>query len=255
MSKTNSIKCLDHGYVRLLNIASAIPREYDYEEINTDGTEEGVDIVQEFSARDIDPAICARISFDNFEEDRTEEQDLRLVEYLMKNKHSTPLEMTTIWLEYKLPIFVARQFHRHRMQSINEVSARYTTLPSEWYIPEVVGGKSTNGAKQGQEDNLTDSLQRMFKQELIFQCKESYNMYKLYLARGVAPEHARMFLHVNHYTNYISKTDLHNLMHFLSLRLDNHAQIEARVYANAIYDILKEHLPKTMEFFDKYRRV
>lgn len=234
----NTIKCLDHGYVKLLNISSAIARK------------DGV-----FSARDVDGAICARISFDNFEAERTEEMDLKLVEYLIKNFHNTPVEMTEVWLEMKLPIFVARQFGRHRTACINEVSARYVQLPEEWYIPEVVGGKSTSGAKQGQEDNLESGTITAFKIELQNQCRTAYQAYTAYLARGVAPEHARLFLHVNHYTHWLWKQDLHNLMHFLALRLDAHAQIEARVYAQAVYDLLSLHLPKTMELFDKYRRL
>jgi thymidylate synthase (FAD) len=251
----NKIKCLDHGFVKLLNISGAVPREYEYEEINTDGTEEGVDIVQEFSARDIDPAICARISFDNFEEVRTEEQDLHLVEYLVANHHNTPIEMTEIWLEMKLPIFVARQFVRHRTACLNEVSGRYVTLPEEYYIPEVVGGKSTSGAKQGQEDNLSKEVQDSFKSSLEMCCAMSYSNYLSAISSGIAPEHARMFLHLNHYTHWVWKQDLHNLMYFLSLRLHSHAQIEARVYAQAIYDLLKQHLPETMKLFDKYRRM
>jgi thymidylate synthase (FAD) len=230
------IPVLDHGFVKLLNISSAIPR----------------DDTSKFSARDIDPAICARISFDNFEEGRTEEQDLKLVEYLIANSHSTPLEMTTIWLEIKLPIFIARQFHRHRMQTINETSARYVTLPEEWYIPEIVGGKSTSGAKQGQEDNLDQVSQDWFRGNLGANCKRSYDDYLTALSYGVAPEHARLFLHVNHYTHYIFKMDLHNMFHFLRLRLHSHAQIEARLYAQAILKLLTAQLPETMKLFEKY---
>jgi flavin-dependent thymidylate synthase len=561
----NKIKVLDKGYVKLLNISGAIPRPlFEFEGIR--GGEVKYAEQSEFSARDIDPAICARISFDNFEEERTEEQDLRLVEYLMANKHTSPLEFTTIWLEMKLPIFVARQFclggstelhfengkdtiyrrklsikeayrmyqaggrlrqqlqtrklrklnlssgekdttniksiwrvgikpvyelevesaankdifkltltkdHRiytesgwksledlavlptkddiswelldtsniytigrnpctgwkpnnnyeanlvdeqteiwislygwegyyeissqgrvrnisinakstasvktnvvrevngykrlvttcfapnrapkqiviaramlqsfigneenkqarhlngnsfyntlnnlawgtdkqnkedslehkssiqstlaviaspvksirylgleevydlevsddeenfvaggvvvhncrHRTVAINEVSARYTTLPEDWYIPEIVGGKSTTGAKQGQEDNLTEEDQEAFKYTLNEVCAGSYALYKQFIEKGVAPEHARLFLHVNHYTHWIWKQDLHNLMHFLSLRLHSHAQVEAREYAKAVYSLVKEHLPKSMELFDKYRRI
>lgn len=247
---SNVIKCLDHGFVKLLNISSAIPRN---ETWYVD--EEGEQYCDTFQAKDIDPAICARISFDNFDAERTEEMDLKLVEYLIKNFHNTPVEMTEVWLEMKLPIFVARQFVRHRTATINEVSARYVQLPEEWYIPEVVGGKSTNGAKQGQEDNLNPLHQFWFKDALQQSCNSAYNNYRHSIAIGVAPEHARMFLHVNHYTHWLWKQDLHNLMHFLALRLDSHAQVEARVYAQAIYDLLIQYLPKTMELFDKYRRL
>ena len=247
------INCLDHGYVKLLNISGAARRAYIYGCIGEDGLT-GIEVGPTFDAKDIDPAICARISFNNFEEERTEEQDMKLVEYLIANEHWTPLEMTTIWLEFKLPIFIARQFHRHRMQAINEVSGRYTTLPAEWYIPEVIGGKSTTGAKQGQEDNLDANCQKEFKKHLDRMCSESYELYLTALKNNVAPEHARLFLHLNHYTTYISKMDLRNMFNFLSLRLDSHAQIEARIYATAIYNILKTYLPETMKLFDKYKR-
>ena len=162
--------------------------------------------------------------------------------------------MTEIWLEMKLPIFIARQFMRHRTFTFNEVSARYVQLPEEWYIPEIVGGKSTTGAKQGQENNLSSLQQEKFKLTLDAVCKESYNLYNFYINEGVAPEHARMFLHMNHYTHYICKVDLHNMLHFLSLRLHSHAQVEARIYAQAIYDLLEQVLPRTMELFNTYRK-
>lgn len=228
----NQINCLDHGFVKLLNISSVIDDKELLEQA---------------------PAMSARISFNNFDEKRTKEQDMKLVEYLIKNHHNTPVEMTEVWFEMKLPIFVARQFVRHRTATINEVSGRYVTLPEEWYIPEVVGGKATSN-KQGQEDNLDAWTQNHFKDALNYQCGESYRLYKVYLEQGVAPEHARMFLHLNHYTHWIWKQDLSNLMHFLALRLDAHAQIEARVYATAIYDLLTLHLPQTMLLFNKYKR-
>ena len=130
------IEVLDHGHVKLLNVSGPIRR-----------------LDQDFDANDIDPPNTARMSFDSREAGRTEDQDMKLAEYLMKNKHSTPFEMVEVWMEMKLPIFVARQFVRHRTVSLNEVSARYVKLPEEWYIPDIVGGKPVN-AKQGQSDNL-----------------------------------------------------------------------------------------------------
>lgn len=228
----NTIKCLDHGFVKLLNISSV-----------TDDKE----LLEQA------PAMSARISFDNFDEERTKEQDMKLLEYLIKNRHNTPVEMTEIWLEMKLPIFIARQFVRHRTACINEVSGRYAVLPEEWYIPEVVGGKAFSN-KQGQEDNVDKETQSWFKFALDHSCRANYEAYLMSLDRGIAPEHARMFLHVNHYTHWVWKQDLSNLMHFLSLRLDEHAQIEARIYASAIYALLCLHIPQTMLLFDKYKR-
>lgn len=259
----NRIDCLDHGFVKLLNIAGPTRRthnpedEYDLVDITNEEqygkiTAVKVSNLLPFDASDRDPAQTARISFNNKDADRSQEEDDKLYEYLIRNGHTTPIEMITVWLEMKLPIFLARQFIRHRTVTVNEVSARYAVLPEEWYIPETVGGKATSN-KQGQENTLSTITQSEFKWHLRRQCQESYKQYKIALGIGVAPEHARLFLHVNHYTHWVWKQDLHNLMHFLSLRLDSHAQIEARIYAQAIYDLLKQHLPKSMEYFDKYR--
>lgn len=227
---------LDHGFVILRNIAGPTRRSD-----------------QEFDAHDIDPAQAARMSFDQMDSDRTEEEDFRLSRYLIKNWHTSPFEMIEIWFEMKLPIFVARQFVRHRTISLNEVSGRYVTLPQEWYIPSVVGGKAPT-AKQGQADNLPIELQEDFQSSLNGECRQSYSLYLHYLSRGVAPEHARMFLHLNHYTHWLWKQDLHNMMHFLSLRDHSHAQVEAQEYAKACDKHIRQVLPKSMELYDEYRR-
>jgi thymidylate synthase (FAD) len=223
------IPVLDHGFVMLRNLAGPSG-----------------------PATDRDAPNAARMSFDAAGT-RSEEQDLKLAEYLMKNKHSTPFEMVECWIEMKLPIFVARQFVRHRTVSINEVSGRYVTLPAEWYIPEKVGGKPVN-AKQGQSDSLPEEIASYFKHDLTHMCKESYKLYLDYIDQGVAPEHARLFLHLNHYTHWLWKQDLHNIMHFLSLRDHLHAQVEAQAYARAVDQLLRTQLPHTMSLYDKYRR-
>jgi thymidylate synthase (FAD) len=230
------MQVLDHGYVKLRNLAGPTRR-----------------IDQEYDAHDRDPAQAARMSFDNFNEDRTDEEDYRLSKYLMKNWHTSPFEMIECWFEMKMPIFVARQFVRHRTASLNEVSGRYIILPAEWYIPGVVGGKAPN-AKQGQEDNLSETTQVWFKFMLNRRCEEDYEHYLKAMNEGVAAEHARMMLHLNHYTHWLWKQDLHNMMHLLSLRDHSHAQIEARLYAEAIAAYLRQHLPKSMELYDEFRR-
>ncbi len=242
---------LDKGFVKLLNISGATRRDAQL------GLVDGfaIEIPRNFDAEDTDPALVARTSFNQGLEEKTKEQDERLVEYLIANQHTTPLEFTTIWLEFKMPLFVARQVMRHRTASINEVSGRYVTLPDDWYIPEVVRGKHSGGNKQGSEDNITNPmLQDVFKERLDVSCYRDYRTYLEAINSGVCPEQARMFLHLNHYTQFVYKQDLHNLMHFLSLRLDSHAQWEVQQYAQAIYDLLKVHLPKSMEWFDTYRR-
>lgn len=234
---------LDHGFVKLRNLAGPTRR------IHGDTF-----VARAFDADDRDPAQAARMSFDEMDSERTEDQDFKLANYLMKNWHTSPFEMVECWFEMKLPIFVARQFVRHRTVSINEVSGRYITLPAEWYIPEIVGGKAAT-AKQGQADNLDPETQRRFKTDLNDQCRESYGLYLYHLDQGVAPEHARIFLHLNHYTHWLWKQDLHNILNFLRLRDHSHAQIEAQVYARAIDEMLRTYLPHSMSLYDEYRRL
>lgn len=251
MNAANKTHVLDHGFVILRNISGPTHRIRDY---NEGSYEEGGSIVEKsFDADDTDPANTARMSFDQMDSGRTREQDLKLCEYLMKNKHTTPFEMIEVWLEMKMPIFVARQFVRHRTVSINEVSARYVTLPPEWYIPEIVGGKPVS-AKQGQSGELDAAVQQEFRESLNISCETSYSNYLFSMQQGVAAEHARMFLHLNHYTHWIWKQNLHNLMHFLSLRDHSHAQIESQRYAQAIDLLLRQQLPELMALYDKYRR-
>jgi thymidylate synthase (FAD) len=227
---------LDHGFVALRNIAGPTRRPE-----------------EQFDASDRDPAQAARMSFDQMDSERTAEQDFKLARYLMANWHTSPFEMIEVWLEMKMPIFVARQFVRHRTVSINEVSGRYVTLPEEWYIPKVVGGKAPS-AKQGQVNSLPELEQKLFKGALNQHCYEGYQKYLRALARGVAPEHARMYLTLNHYTHWLWKQDLHNMMHFLSLRDHSHAQIEAQAYGKAVDRHLRTVLPQSMALYDEYRR-
>jgi len=227
---------LDHGFVILRNIAGPTRRAD-----------------QQFDASDADPANAARMSFGQMDGNRTHEDEMRLNRYLMKNHHDTPFEAIVVWLEYKLPIFVARQFVRHRTQALNEVSGRYVTLPAEWYIPEVVGGKAKD-KKQGQEDNLPEDTQRRFKERLSDQCAASYDYYENFIDHGVAPEHARLFLHLNHYTHWLSTVNLRNLLGFLWLRDHGHAQAEAQAYAQAITNLLEPHIPGLMATYRELKR-
>jgi thymidylate synthase (FAD) len=238
---THEIKVLDHGFVRLRNLAGPTNRM-------------SGDADRAFCADDTDVANAARMSFNQTDSNRSYEMEMKLNKYLLENRHMTPFESIEVWLEMKLPIFVARQFVRHRTAALNEVSGRYVTLPEEWYIPEVVGGKAAN-KKQGQDDNLDFETQFLFKTELQFQCEESYKKYLKFIKMGVAPEHARMFLHVNHYTHWLWKQDLRNLFGFLCLRQHSHAQIEARQYADAIVALLEPHIPGLMALYNDIMRV
>jgi thymidylate synthase (FAD) len=243
----NTIKVLDHGFVTLRNLAGPTRRE--------GGELQGGGLTwREFDADDTDVANAARLSFEGQDQDRDYAAEMKLTRYLLVNQHMTPFESIEVWLEMKLPIFVARQFVRQRTQSINEASARYITLPEEWYIPDVVGGKAAN-KKQGQADNLDLELQFEFRKRLDEQCRESYREYTSFIERGVAPEHARLFLHVNHYTHWMTKMNLRNLMiSLLSLRDHSHAQIEAQVYARATVELLEPHVPGLIALYKELIR-
>lgn len=240
-------KVLDHGFVTLRNISGPTRRAWNGSDLSW--------TPRSFDADDIDPAQCARMSFDQMDSDRTQTADHKLARFLMENWHTSPFEMIEIWLEMKLPIFVARQFVRHRTVGINEVSGRYVTLPAEWYIPDVVGSKPVGGAKQGQSDTLSDEDQNLYRNFLKTHCHNGYLYYLQAIKSGVAPEHARLFLSLNHYTHWLWKQDLHNMMHFLRLRDHSHAQIEAQLYAKAIDGHLRQHLPHSMKLYDEYRRM
>jgi thymidylate synthase (FAD) len=242
------LNVLDHGFVILRNVSGPTRRV----DRDLDDPQYGIQ-PRPFDADDVDPANSARMSFDQMDSGRTREMDLKLCDYLIRNWHTSPFEMIEVWLEMKLPIFVARQFVRHRTVSINEVSGRYIQLPSEWFIPAVVGGKAPN-KKQGQSDNLDVETQAWFKRKLLDHNNAGYALYEEAIERGVAMEHARMALQLNHYTHWLWKQDLHNLMHFMSLRDHAHAQVEAQVYAHAISVLLRDALPECMALYDKYRR-
>lgn len=227
------IDVLDHGYVTLRNVAGPVRRAD-----------------QPFDADDTDPANAARFSFDAADQEtRARDEDLKLAHYLWRNRHTTPFEMVEVWLEMQMPIFVARQFVRHRTVSINEVSARYTQLPKQFYIPDpaVIGVKSANN-KQGRTiDGEASPVAEKFVQNLQCQCEAAYAVYEQGLADGIPNEVARCGLPLNIYTKWLWNQDLHNLMHFLELRLHEHAQYEARCYAQAILDLLAAVLPETMK--------
>jgi thymidylate synthase (FAD) len=234
------VKVLDNGYVRLRNLSGPVRRpEF------------------EFDADDVDPANSARFSFDSADKiGRTREADLKLAKYLLEHKHTTPFEMVEIWLEMKMPIFIARQFVRHRTATINEISGRYIKLPNEFYIPDpaTVGVPAATN-KQGRDAEGANVYAEEFCKTLRANCERAYAQYEFDLAQKIPAEIARMQLPLNVYTKWLWKQDLHNMMHFIAVRVDNHAQWEAQQYAQAIYELLKEALPYSMELFDKYRRL
>jgi thymidylate synthase (FAD) len=174
--------------------------------------------------------------------------------YLMRHRHTTPFEMVEIKLRVRLPIYVARQWVRHRTASINEYSARYSIVPDEFEVPnenEIMGQSESN--RQGSEGALPKETTEWFRKEISNISENSYNIYSEALRRGVSKETARIVLPLNTYTEWYWKTNLWNMFHFLSLRMDAHAQREIRAYANTIAEhIVARIAPISYEAFTDF---
>jgi thymidylate synthase (FAD) len=203
---------------------------------------------------------AARVSYGRGTKKQTE--DKGLINYLMRHRHSSPFEMCEIKLHVKLPIFVARQWIRHRTANVNEYSARYSILDKEFYIPDTdhLAAQSGNN-RQGRAETLHGEYAQKVLEMLRNDAEQTYDHYEYLLNEEhqdisrpcLARELARMNLPVNFYTQWYWKIDLHNFMHFLSLRADVHAQYEIRAYAEVMLDILKRWVPYTYEAFMDYR--
>ena len=192
--------------------------------------------------------------------------DQGLIKYLMRHRHSTPFEMCEIKFHIKLPIFIARQWIRHRTANVNEYSARYSILDKEFYIPSIenIASQSTIN-NQGRGEVLSSEEASNVISILKADAEQTYANYESLLNEsseggvldenksGIARELARMNLTLNTYTQWYWKIDLNNLLHFLALRADDHAQYEIKVYADAMLDIVKKWVPITYSAFDDYR--
>lgn len=213
---------LDHGYVRL---------------VDSMGT-------------DLSIVRAARVSYDaEWRTGEDEGKDKKLISYLWKNKHTSPFEAVEFQFEIKCPIFIARQWHRHRTQSYNEVSARYTELPEEFYVPELAQITTQSGSnKQMRTDEQNQFADQM--QDTIRKTNEyAFAMYRKMLLNGVPRELARSVLPLGTYTRFFAKMNLRNLFHFLELRLHPHAQYEIRVYAQAMSQLIQPIVPVAHEAF------
>lgn len=192
--------------------------------------------------------------------------DRGLIRYLMRHRHTTPFEMCEFKIHVKLPIFVARQWIRHRTANVNEYSARYSILDREFYIPsgDQLAGQASNN-RQGR-DRVLEGAEAAQVLDLLRRdagtCYDTYDYLINDTGDGtpadedrsqLARELARMNLTLNYYTQWYWKVDLHNLLHFLSLRMDSHAQYEIRVYADLIGDMVKDWVPAAWEAFSDYR--
>ncbi|MBU2446333.1 MAG: FAD-dependent thymidylate synthase [Bacteroidetes bacterium] len=217
-------KCLNHGFVRLIDYM---------------GSDEA--IVQ-----------AARVSYGKGT--KTVREDRTLIRYLMRHHHTTPFEMVEFKFHVKLPIFVARQWIRHRTASVNEYSGRYSIMPEEFYMPgeEDIKSQSKTNRQGRSEEDIPSEVRKKVLDLLIAEQKSSFAGYTEMLESNVSRELARINLPLSLYTQWYWKIDLHNLFHFLKLRIDDHAQYEIRVYAKVMGEMVKKVAPLAWEAFEDY---
>lgn len=224
------ISVLDHGFVRLVDSMG----------------------------NDLSVVRAARVSYDAaWRAGEDEKSDTKLIRYLWKNHHTTPFEAVTFTFEIKAPIFVFRQWHRHRTWSYNEVSARYTELPEEFYLPSpMMIGRQSKASKQARDIStieLTPEELEFAKSQvwaLDWQNKTSFRVYKQLLEGGWPRELARSVLPVSTYSHMFATVDLLNLMKFLTLRCHPHAQYEIRVYAEAMWKLARAITPECIRAWE-----
>jgi thymidylate synthase (FAD) len=220
----NEIKCLDKGFVRLVDVMG-----------------DDSSIVQ-----------AARVSYGKGT--KTVHEDRGLIRYLMRHKHTTPFEMVEFKFHVKLPIFVARQWIRHRTANVNEYSGRYSEMKDEFYLPstEQIRTQSIINKQGRADEKLPSEHVEQILQSTEAHYDASFELYQSLLEKGLTRELSRMVLPVSNYTEWYWKIDLHNLFHFLKLRLDAHAQYEIRVYAEAMAELVKEIVPLAWEAYEHY---
>jgi len=182
---------------------------------------------------------------------KTASEDAALIRYLMRHWHTTPFEMVEFKFRIKCPIFVARQHFRHRTASVNELSARYSIVPNEYWIPKEFRGQSSVN-KQGSEGVLEDPFMLLYSR-YVKSCEDSFKTYEELIRAGVSRELARCVLPMCTMTEFYWKIDLHNLMHYLRLRLAPEAQQEIRELAQMIFEVLKQKLPVVAQAFEDFR--
>ncbi len=181
-------------------------------------------------------------------------QDAGLIDYLLRNRHSSPFEQVILTFHVKLPIFVARQWIRHRTARLNEVSARYSVMKDEFYIPAAkdLAAQSADNKQGRAEEPLPEEQAERIRESFASAQAASYAEYKRLIDSGLARELARMNLPLSLYTEWYWQSDLHNLFHFLELRLDSHAQKEIRLYAERLLEIARKVAPLSCNSFEKH---
>lgn len=203
---------------------------------------------------DLSIVRAARVSYDaDWRAGADSGSDARLIDYLMRNKHTSPFESVTFTFEVKAPIFIFRQWHRHRTWSFNEISARYAELDEGFYVPkaEHIGTQSKDNKQCRDIAPEASVAAQLWEARIKYACRESVIHYKMLLEEGCPREIARTVLPVAAYSRMFATVDLHNLMHFLRLRMPPHAQFEMRTYAQALHQLAATVTPRAIASFDK----
>lgn len=222
---TEAIKVLDHGLVRLVDHMGS----------------------------DLSIVRAARVSYDaDWRAGDDEGKDAKLINYLMKNRHTSPFEGVNFTFEVKAPIFVIRQWHRHRTWKYNEVSARYAELPEEFYVPalEQITTQSASNKQMRTKEQHINAVQ--MQHWIRISSEQSFVTYRHLIEEGAPRELARSVLPVGTYSHMFATVDLHNLFHFLKLRLHSHAQYEIRVYAEATLTLIEPIVPVAVAAFREH---
>ena len=218
-------------------------------QLDIEGDEHGYIILRDVMGSDADIANSARLSYDG----QGASKDRQLLRYLLRHKHTSPFEMAELKFEVQAPIFVFRQWIRHRTANVNEMSARYTELPAEMFVPNHISAQSDTN-KQGRREDGPLHRSNVLRNDMDRANKDAYLSYQLLLEEGVARETARGVLPLNIYSKMVWKIDLHNLFHFMKLRSDPHAQKEIRVYSEVLEKIVEELFPISYEAWVDYSK-
>lgn len=195
---------------------------------------------------------AARVSYGDGT--KTVREDKGLINYLLRNEHTSPFEQVVFTFHVKLPIFVARQWIRHRTARLNEISGRYSVMKNEFYVPsdEDIAFQSTDNKQGRSSGDVPAELRKAVLEEITVGQSKAYESYKKLIDSGIARELSRVNLPLSLYTEWYWQIDLHNLFHFLKLRLDGHAQKEIRDYAAVMYEIASKVCPFACEAFDNH---
>ena len=257
--QTNNIDVLDHGYVKFIEHWGSDERIVEAARMSTDGAFRGWGP----KCDNCGTAVCTRPTWEGYCPTcncvmSTVPGDEKLLRYLYEHKHSTPFEMAGMVIEVQAPIFVFRQWHRHRTQSYNELSARYTDLPALDYVPTVEqlmrnGGKNKQAGTAKGAEELTQKGAEFYRGELKAMYAQQELLYRDALRAGVPKELARIHLPVARYSRMRASANLRNWLAFLTLRMDSHAQYEIRVFADAVGEQIKREFPRTWGLFAEGR--